>query len=191
MFADAPDLLVGGVMIEPEQFIDRLITTPTVQVEFTAPDIPTAPDNPDLSAGFYVRIRVSMDRDLISTGFGGVGEVEDYFVLYSDAFLPRDGLLPDDATLAGAVNAHPSLGDFNFADAEREDTDKPFIETDLPPIVVPGLKLVPEPSGLPKGWGGEVRPPGSLGRVGGSRGRCEAGLGCTPGASDRPGSALP
>ena len=66
-----------------------------------------------------------------------------------------------------------------------------YATTDLPPIVVPGLKLVPEPSGLPKGWGGEVRPPGSLGRVGGSRGRCEAGLGCTPGASDRPGSALP
>ena len=56
---------------------------------------------------------------------------------------------------------------------------------DLPPIVVPVVKLVPGPSGLPRGRGGEVGSPAFPGRGGGSRGRCGGGSGCTPAASPR------
>ena len=60
--------------------------------------------------------------------------------------------------------------------------------SNLPPIVVPVLKGVRRPSGLPRGRGGEVGSPARLGRAGGSRERCGGGPGCPPGASARCGS---
>ncbi len=56
---------------------------------------------------------------------------------------------------------------------------------DLPPIVVPVVKLVPGPSGLPRRWGGEIGSPAFLARGGDIRARCGAGSGCTPAASPR------
>ena len=56
---------------------------------------------------------------------------------------------------------------------------------DLPPIVVPVVKLGLGRSGLPGGWGGEIGSPAFPGRVDGSRAHCGAGFGRTPAASLR------
>ena len=72
------------------------------------------------------------------------------------------------------------VNDVNDWGLERGETRYILDLVDLPPIVVPVLKGVLRPSGLPRGRGGEIGSPALLGRAGGSRGRCGAGPGCPP-----------